>query len=112
MAQKIRFMLLTGFKTNFLLGTPIYRKCFWRFPRFASLFQKNGIVFVHYIWQSKAFNQYSMTQKIRFMHLTGSKANLWGTPYREKAVGAFQSLSRFSRKMVLYLSTKLGIIKP
>ena len=60
----------------------------------------------------KAFNQYSMTQKIRFMLLTGSKANLWGTPYKEKAVGAFQGLSRFSRKMVLYLSTKLGIIKP
>ena len=32
--------------------------------------------------------------------------------YSEKVFGEFQGLPRFSRKMVYYLSTKLGIIKP
>ena len=32
--------------------------------------------------------------------------------YREKVLEEFQRLSRFSRKMVLYSSTKFGIIKP
>ena len=45
-------------------------------------------------------------------YLQTSKQNNSKLQYSKKVFGKFQDLSRFSRKMVLYLSTKFGIIKP
>ena len=63
MAQKIRFRLLTDFKTN-LQQIPIQGESIWKVSKFASLFQKNGFAFVDQIWHYNALNQYSMAQKI------------------------------------------------
>ena len=43
---------------------------------FASLFQKYGFVFVKTKWDFKAFNQHSVSRKIRFRLLTDFKINL------------------------------------
>ena len=85
MAQKVGLRVLTDFKTN-LLETPIYQGRFWRVWSFASLFQKNGPVFVDQIWHSKSLNQYSVTQKIRFRRLGDFKTSLsetsiWGRTF-------------------------------
>ena len=77
-AQNIRFRLLTDFKTN-LQKTTIHEESFWKVSRFASLFQKNGFVFVNQIWHHKALNQYSMVRRIRFRFLTDFKTNLLET---------------------------------
>ena len=55
--------------------------------------------------------QYSITQKIRFRPLTDFKTIYRKLQYRENVFGEFEALSRFPRKIVLYLSTKLGIPK-
>ena len=90
-----------------------YRKNkFWRASSFAPLSQKNSFVFVHQIWHSKSLNQYSVTQKIRFRLLTDSEQIYRKFQNREKVFGEFQALPRFPRKMVLYSSTKFGILKP
>ena len=41
-----------------------------------------------------------------------SKESVRTLQYSEKVFGEFQGLPQFPRKMVLYLSTKLGIIEP
>ena len=61
---KIRFRLLTGFKTT-LWETQIQGKDFGRVSTFASLFHKNGFVFVNQFLQFKALSHYFQPQKIR-----------------------------------------------
>ena len=77
--QKIRFRRLGDFKTN-LSETSIWGKTFWRVPRFVSLYQKNGFVFVKQIWSSQVLNQNCMVEKIRFRVLTDFKTNSEETP--------------------------------
>ena len=110
--QKIRFRSLRDFNLN-SSGTPIKRKRFSRLLSLVSLSQKNGFVFVDQIWHSKASNQYQ-NQLRRF------DLSFWQTPkqiyrqlqYKEKLFEEFQCLPHFPREMVLYWSTKFGILKP
>ena len=57
-------------------------------------------------------NHYSQAHKIQFRLLTGFKKIYRKFKYREKVLEEFQRLPRLIRKMVLYLSTKFGILKP
>ena len=76
--------------TRFDLGfwqtlNKIYRKLqytrkFLESIKFALLSQKHSFVFVKEIWHSKALNQYSIGQKIRFRVLRVLKANSSETP--------------------------------
>ena len=62
--------------------------------KFASLFQKNGLVFVDEIWHYKAVNQYSMIQKIQLTLFTNFlETKLLETPiYGE----SFRKVPRFA----------------
>ena len=71
---------------------------------------KNSFVFLHQICQSKAWHQHCTTHKIRFRLFTDSRKRK--LEYREKVFGEFQVLPCFSRKMILYWSTKFGIVTP
>ena len=76
-------------------------------------FPEKWFVFFDQIMHPKALNQYLMTEKIRIRFLTYLKTNLWGKlQYRENVFPEFEGLHQFFREVVLYLLTKLGIIKP
>ena len=62
----------------------------------------------------KALTQYSITQKIRFRLLRDFRLKqIYGKlQHREKVFREFETLPHFSKKMVLYLLTKFGILKP
>ena len=72
---KIRFRLLTAFKT-ILQKTKIYGDGFGRVSTFASLSQKNGFVFFNEFLHFKASNHYFQLYKIRFRLLRGFKTIL------------------------------------
>ena len=63
---------------------------------------------VHY----EAFNQYSIAQKIRFKVFKDVKHIYRKIQYKQKFFGKFQGWSCFAKKIVLYSSTKFGILKP
>ena len=85
---------------------------FWKGSKFLSLYQKYGFLIANQIWHFEALNRNSLAQKIRFILSTDLKTNLWQTKYGEKSFEEFQHLSSFSRKMVMYSSTNIGILKP
>ena len=74
-------------------------------------FLKKWFAFVNQIWHFKALNQYSMAQKIWFGLLTDFKTSLRKLKYRDKVFEEFQGLLCFLKKLVLYSSTKFGILK-
>ena len=94
---KIRFRLLTGFKT-ILQETQIQGEGFGRVSTFASLSQKNGFVFVNQIWHFKALNHYFQPYKIRFRLLTGFKTNLQKTLIQGGAFGRVSTFASLSQK--------------
>ena len=63
---------------------------------------------VHY----EAFNQYSIAQKIRFKVFKDLKHIYRKIQYKQKFFGKFQGWSCFAKKIILYSSTKFGILKP
>ena len=81
---------------------------FGRISTFASLSQKNGFVFLNLIWTFKAF----IWKLIRFdfFFWQTSKQIYRKHKYTEKVWKEFQRFPRFSRKTVLYSSTKFGIL--
>ena len=80
---KIRFRLLTGFKTN-LQETQIQGEGFGRVSTFASLSQKNGFVFVNQFSHFKALSLYFQLYKIRYRLLTGFKTLLQETQMKRE----------------------------
>ena len=94
---KIRFRLLTGFKT-ILQETQIQGEGFGRVSTFASLSQKNGFVFVNQIWHFKALNHYFQPYKIRFRLLTGFKTNLQETQIQREGFGRVSTFASLSQK--------------
>ena len=113
MKQKIRLRLLTDFKLNFW-KTRTLGENFWRVQSFFLLSQQNEFVFVNQIWYCKALTQYSIAQKIGFRLLRDFRLKKIYSKlqYREKVFREFETLPHFSEKMVLYLLTKFGILKP
>ena len=94
---KIRFRLLTGFKT-ILYETQIKGEGFGRVSTFASLSQKNGFVFVNQIWHFKALNYYFQPYKIRFRLLTGFKTILQETQIQGERFGRVSTFASLSQK--------------
>ena len=99
--RKIRFKLLTDFKTN-LQETPRQRASFWRVSRLDSISQKNGFVFADQYQHCKALNQFSITEKIQFRLLTDFKTNL------QEALMKPESFCRYPR--FVSLSQKNGFV--
>ena len=94
---KIRFRLLTGFKTN-LQKTQIQGGAFGRVSTFASLSQKNGFVFVNQFSHFKALSHYFQPYKIRFRLLTGFKTNLQETRVQQEGFGRVSTFAWLSQK--------------
>ena len=84
-AHKIRFRLFADFKRS-LQETQIQGEAFWRFSTFASLSQKNSLVFVSQIWHFKALNQYSVAHKMQLRLLTDFKTTLQKTQIQAENV--------------------------
>ena len=80
------------FRTN-LQKTPVCEKALWKVSRFASLSQEKNFLFIGQICRFLALQQYSVTQKIGFRHLTDSKRSSQGTQIQEKSF--FRSLNAF-----------------
>ena len=110
MVLKIRFWLLTHFKTN-LLGTLILGESFWRVSRFAWLSQKMVLYLSTKFGILKHWSSIQSLRTFDLGFLQASKQFYRKLQYREIAFEEFQGLSRFPRKMVLYSSTKFGILK-
>ena len=94
--DKIRFTLLTGFKT-ILEETQIQGAGFERVSTFASVSQKNGFVFVNLFWHFKALIHYFQPYKIRFRVLTVFKTILEETQIQGagfERVSTFASVSQ------------------
>ena len=89
---KIRFRLLTGFKT-ILQETQIQGEGFGRVSTFASLSQKNGFVFVNQFLHFKALSHYFQPYKIRFRLLIGFKTILQESQIQGQGFGR---VSRFA----------------
>ena len=104
-------MFLTDFKTN-LWETPIWGGSFWRVSRFALLSEKMALYLLTRFGILKLWTNILWLTRFDLGYLQTSKQNNSKLQYSKKVFGKFQDLSRFSRKMVLYLSTKFGIIKP
>ena len=94
---KIRFKLLTGFKTV-LQETQIQGEGFGRVSTFASLSQKNGFVFVNQIWHFKALSHYFQPYKIRFRLLKVFKTILQETQIQGEGFGRVSTFASFSQK--------------
>ena len=104
--QKIRFWLLTDFKT-FLQETQIQGEGFGRDSTFASLCQKNCFVFVNQFSHFKAFNHYFQPSKIRFWLLTGFKTILEETQIQGEGFGRDSTFVSLSQKNCFVFVNKL-----
>lgn len=73
-------------------------------PRYASLCQRNGFVFVYQIWYFWALHQYSIKLGVRKI----SKQICRKFQYSKKFFRKFQCFPCFPRAMAFYLSTKFS----
>ena len=96
-ARKIRFRLLTDFKIN-LQETHRQGEGFERVSTFASLFRRNGFVFVNQNWHFRTLKNYSQAHKIRFGLLTDFKRNLQETQIQGEGFGRVLTFDSLSQK--------------
>ena len=94
---KIRFRLLTGFKT-ILQKTEIKGEGFGRVSTVASLSQKNYFVFVNQFLHFKALTHYFQPYKIGFRLLRGFKTILQETQIQGQSFRRFSTFASLSLK--------------